>query len=45
VPFGAVLGLRSSAFSLPLTVLGAPCLAGSLDSGRSFRLGLLGTYS
>lgn len=44
-PFGAVPGPRCSAFSLPLTVLAAPCVAGFLGSRWTCRLGLLGTYS
>jgi hypothetical protein len=45
VPFGAVPGPRCSAFSLPLTVLAAPCVAGFLGSRWTCRLGLLGIYS
>ena len=45
MPFGAVPGLRCSAFSLPLTVLDASRVAGFLDSSQRSRLGLLGTCS
>ena len=45
VPFGAVPGLRCSAFCLPLTLLAASRVAGFLGSRRRCRLRLLGIYS